>query len=152
MRRDYTLTQIKRMKNGTRDGKANGFLWYYYVWDDEGKRHKYSTGQTSKTAAINYCNELLRRGKLLPRKLNKKVFGTIAAGLFDPEKSPFLREKRSMGKKFSKASLVAGAELLTKHILPFFGEMPVAAIKKDDILKWVEYLQGRKLKGSSIKR
>jgi len=45
---------------------------YYYAYDGEGRRRgPWSTGQTSKTLARNYCNKLNREGKLLPKPKGK---------------------------------------------------------------------------------
>ena len=149
MRNCFTLTKMKRMNNGERDAK-NGFIWFYYVWDSEGKRRKYSTGQTNKAAAANYCCKLLREGKLIPQKHNKAYFRTLVKDFFDPEKSPYLREKRARGVENAKSSLFIASQLLKNHILPFFGDMLVSAITKREIEEWVGYLKGKKISNRTI--
>ncbi len=149
MKNCFTLTRMKRMNKGKRDAK-NGFIWFYYVWDSEGNRRKYSTGQTSKAAAVNYCCQLLREGKLIPQKYNKAYFRTLVKDFFDPEKSPYLKEKANKGKVNAKSTLNNASRVLQKHILPFFGDMLAAEITKKEIGEWVAYLMGSGISNRTI--
>jgi hypothetical protein len=45
-------------------------VFYYQVYDGQGKRLcGHSTGKTTKTAAREFCNQLLKAGKLMPEKV-----------------------------------------------------------------------------------
>ena len=59
MRGDFSL-YFRKVPSGKR-------VYYYYTYDDEGKQiGPWSTGQTIKTAARNFCNDLIRKGVLVP--------------------------------------------------------------------------------------
>ena len=150
MKNIFTLTKMKRMDNGKRDAK-NGFIWFYYVWDSEGKRRKNSTGQTTKVAAQAYCCKLIREGKLIPMKHNRDYFRTLVQDFYDPEKSTYLKGKEAQGKKNAKSSLNSASRALKNHILPFFGDMLVSSITQREIEEWVANLKGKGLSNGSIK-
>ena len=150
MKHNFTLTKMKRMKNGKRENDKS-YVWYYYVWDSDGKRRKYSTGLTRGiTEAQNYCEALLKKGKLIPQRHNKAFFRTLVKDFYDPQKSPYLREKRTRGAEISKSSLNIASLIFKNHILPFFGDMLVSSITKRDIEEWVGYLKGKKISNRTI--
>lgn len=52
-----------------RKTKKNVIVWYYRTYDERGRRTVgRSTGETSKTLARKYCQELITRNRLIPRK------------------------------------------------------------------------------------
>ncbi len=61
IKNNFTLYP-RRLKNGQT-------TWYYQTYTTGGKRTiGRSTGETSKTKARNYCEELFKSGKLIPKK------------------------------------------------------------------------------------
>ena len=67
---------------------------YYYAYDSSGQRlGPWSTGQSSKTAARNYCNGLNRQGKLLPGPKEIPTFAEFSKDFWDWEKSPYLKDR-----------------------------------------------------------
>jgi integrase len=66
-RKAYTL--YKRKLTGKRKDKGDTVVWYYQAYDSQGRRIPgQSTGKTTKGEAEQYCDELLRQGKLIPSK------------------------------------------------------------------------------------
>ena len=64
-RKAYTL--YKRKLEGKRKDKGDKVVWYYQTYDSQGRRTVgRSTGKATKGEAAQYCDELLREGKLVP--------------------------------------------------------------------------------------
>ncbi|MDR2510356.1 MAG: integrase, partial [Spirochaetaceae bacterium] len=62
-------------------------VWYYQTYDEDGLRTAgKSTGKSTKTAAREYCNALMRAGKLLPSaQFDIPTFREFAAGWWEYE-------------------------------------------------------------------
>jgi hypothetical protein len=59
MRNTFTLYH-RKVPSGKR-------VYYYYAYDDDGNRlGPWTTGETMKTAARNFCNGLIRKELLVP--------------------------------------------------------------------------------------
>ena len=72
--KDYSL--YKRPIKGSRI-KGARWIWYYRTYDEYGRRTSgRSTGETNKTRAERFCNNLIRKGQLIPTK--KTRFGDYA--------------------------------------------------------------------------
>ena len=132
MRNDFTLF-FRVVPSGKK-------VVYYYAYDDEGNRRgPWSTGQLNKTAARNYCNALNRKGALLPEGKTMPTFEEYAAGFWDWENSPYLKERRKRVtltqnytdkcKKVSETTLV-----------PHFGKMSLNKITPEVIEEWPDVM------------
>jgi integrase len=115
-------------------------VFYYRTYDSNGGRLcGHSTGQTTKTAAREYCNKLNREGKLIPEKIkriNIPTFGEFAVDFWDFEKSEYL--KNQMGRRLITRSYAnQGAYNLEAHLLPVFGNKKLNAITMDEINTWL---------------
>ena len=62
-RNEFTLTK--------RINKNKIKIFYYYAYDESGKRVKFSTGKHTKAEALQYCIDLAKKGKLIPQKKDK---------------------------------------------------------------------------------
>ncbi|MCX7038906.1 MAG: hypothetical protein NT005_07205, partial [Spirochaetes bacterium] len=70
IKKDFTLYP-RRMAGHRYQGKQ---VWYYRTYTADGKRTPgLSTGLTKKTAAENYCNKLMKDGKLIPEKVAERM-------------------------------------------------------------------------------
>ncbi|MDR1248683.1 MAG: integrase, partial [Treponema sp.] len=98
-------------------------VFYYQTYDEAGKRTcGHSTGHTTKTGAREYCNKLLREGKLVPKKeAGVPTLREWAADFWDLEKSEYLKSRKGRG--FITASYVKSARNYTnRQILPYLGD------------------------------
>ncbi|MGH0054588.1 MAG: tyrosine-type recombinase/integrase, partial [Sphaerochaetaceae bacterium] len=84
MRQQYTLT------------KRNG-VWYYLAYDHKGRRHKYSTGQTTRSAAHAHCNKLLVAGALIPDRHDNITFGEFSKPFWVWDTCPIVTDKIARG-------------------------------------------------------
>ena len=84
-RKEYSL-----YSHHTKNGKS---IWYYRTYDGNGNRTSgRSTGETSKTKAANYCNRLIKEGRLLPTK--EITFAKYAENWWLWDKCNYIRNRR----------------------------------------------------------
>ena len=128
MKQDYTLF--------TRE-TGNNTVYYYYVYDENGKRHKFSTGQTTKAAAVNYCNTMLKQGKLLPKVEKEILFKDFAKDFWDYDKSVYIRRRLARGGSFTQSFALSRLQSTNKHIIPYFGDMKLDTIRPKYVEDWL---------------
>jgi len=128
MKQDYTLFTRKV------GGKT---VYYYYAYDENGTRRKFSTGQTTKAAAVNYCNRRLELGELIPPTSNKIIFRNFAAGFWDWGKSTYIKRLIARGGSFSRSYSVTRTLIVNRHIIPYFGDMKLSEIRPRAIENWL---------------
>lgn len=67
----------------TKRNTGKKVVYYYFAYDAQGKRRKYSTGCTTKSQALAYTMELYKSNSLIPVKKEPIVlltFGAYAKG------------------------------------------------------------------------
>ena len=123
---------------------------YYYAYDGDGKRRgPWTTGHTSKTAARNYCNKLISKGKLIPGLGYVPVFAEYAKGWWEWETCEYLKDRRKH--RNLTMPYAHKAKLSTiNHLLPFFGKMKLDAITTEIIMKWSDHMIGKGFKHNTI--
>jgi hypothetical protein len=126
-RHSYTLYS-RLLKSGVK-------VWYYMTYTPDGIRTTgKSTYCTSKTAACNFCDDLLRRG-MLYNGINQ-TFGQYARGWFD-EGSVWLQDRMATGTTehpaLSESTKVIHRGNLKNHILPYFEKKKLQDIKPSDV-------------------
>ncbi|MDR1617007.1 MAG: site-specific integrase [Syntrophomonadaceae bacterium] len=113
---------------------------YYYAWDEDNTRKGgWSTGQTTITAARLVCDKLMREGKLIPNKGFMPTFAEYAQGWWEWETCAYLKKRR---KRYSLTEAYANnnRKNLKNQLLPYFGDMPLNKITKDDVETWFDDL------------
>jgi integrase len=120
--------------------------FYYRCYDEKGKRVcGHSTGQTTKTAAKEFCLKLLRAGKLVPKK--ETAIPTLrewAADFWDMEKSGYLKGRKARG--YITIGYVKNGRTYTENqILPFLGDMRLDEITEVEIENWMNGFADRGL-------
>jgi integrase len=122
---------------------------YYYAYDGEGKRlGPWTTGESNKTAARNYCNKLNREGKLLPGPKEIPTFAEFSALFWDWDKSEYLKERRKR-RKLTQSYTDKNKKVVENILVPYFGKMKLDAITGKEIDKWLDYLISKKYKNST---
>jgi integrase len=115
-------------------------VYYYYAWDENNvRRGGWSTGQSSVTAARLYCDKLLKAGKLIPNSGFMPTFAEYARGWWEWETCEYLKKRR---KRYSLTQAYAdnNKKNLKNQLLPYFGDMPLHKITKDDVEAWFDKL------------
>jgi integrase len=123
---------------------------YYYAYDEEGRRlGPWTTGQDNKTAARNYCNRLMRKGKLLPWNKDIPTFQEWADGFWDWEKSKYIKEQRKR-KTIKQSSVDTFQVVVSATLVPYFGKMKLDAINAEAVEKWFDEMIEKKYKYTTI--
>jgi integrase len=113
---------------------------YYYAYDEDGNRlGGWSTGETTMTAARLRCNRLLKEGGLVPNSGYMPSFAEYAAGWWEWETCAYLKKRR---KRYSLTQAYAdnNKKNLKNQLLPYFGDMPLHKISRDDVESWFDKL------------
>jgi integrase len=142
MHNDFTLYS-RKVPSGKR-------LFYYYAYDGGGNRlGPWATGQSTKTGARNYCNGLIRLGKLLPGPKETPAFSEFASSFWDWEKSEYLKERRKR-RKLTQAYADKNRKVADHTLVPYFGKMKIDEISGEDIDKWLDHMIAEKYENSTI--
>ena len=142
MHNNFTL-YFRKVPSGKR-------LYYYYAYDDEGRRlGPWATGQSNKTAVKNYCINLVKLWKLLPGPKDIPTFVEYSVGFWDWENSPYLKERKKR-RKLTEAYADKNQRVVEYTLLPYFGKMRIDKITAEDIEKWFDYMIAEKYKHTTI--
>jgi len=141
MHNDFTLF--------TRAVPSGKKVVYYYAYDGDGRRlGPWTTGQASRTLARNYCNKLIRDGKLLPEPKAMPTFAEFAAAFWDWEKSDYLKERRKR-RKLTQAYADKNKKVVEHTLIPYFGKMKLNEISGEAIDKWLDCMIAEKFANST---
>jgi integrase len=141
MHNDFTLF--------TRVVPSGKTVVYYYAYDGEGNRlGPWTTGQANKTAARNYCNKLNRQGALLPGPVEIPTFAEYAAGFWDWENSPYLKDRKKR-RKLTEGYADKNKKVVDHTLIPYFGEMKLDTISGEVIDQWLDYMIAEKYENST---
>jgi integrase len=111
---------------------------YYHAYDENGQRRgPWTTGQTSKTLARNFCNKLLKAGTLLPYKMGGQTFAEYAEGWWEWDTCKYLKKRRKRH-NITQAYADNNKKMLKNRLLPYFGKMPVNKITPEEIENWLD--------------
>jgi integrase len=142
MHNDFTL-----FSRTVPSGKA---VVYYYAYNDDGERMgPWSTGQSTKTLARNYCNGLIRKGVLVPGIKGMTTFTAYSADFWDWEKSEYLKGRRKR-RKLTQAYADKCKRVVDFTLVPYFGNMRLDRITGEVIDKWLDYMIAQKYENSTI--
>jgi len=121
-------------------------VYYYRTYDENGNRTAgRSTGMTSKGAAEDYCMDLYKEGKLVPKQT--ETFAEFSEDFWVWDKCTYILRCNNLKKQKKSVSIEhARTErgYLVNHIQPYFGEKKLTAISKEDIEDFIIYLRKNK--------
>ncbi len=132
--------------------------YYYYVYDEHGKRVKRSTGAHSKAAAMAVIQDRIRTGTLISDRLiaeagsSSTLFRDYARDFFIKDKCPICQDKILRGKPYTTRVIKENRQRLADHIMPFFERMSVSGINAGDIKRWQLWLHEKGLANSTVNR
>lgn len=120
----------RKMPNGK-------YVWYYWIYDSNGKRVPRSTGQRNKAKAQGYVMQ--RRDKGLLGVLDKRslTLNEFTKDMFIEGRCPIEREVIARGKTVAGNTRRNRRISLHKHILPYLGKTRVSAITSAQINEWL---------------
>jgi integrase len=130
---------------------SGGTVFYYRVYDGDGKRScGHSTGQSSISGAREYCNKLLREGRL--GSFNKPAvptFGEFAAGWWDYDNCPYLKSRKAR-REITKSYAAQGLYATRNHLVPAFGNTRLDGISELAIDNWMIGMTEQGYKHNSV--
>jgi integrase len=124
-------------------------VFYYRTYTFDGKRTcGHSTGQTAKSAAREYCNKLLKEGRLLKAWLGVPTFEEFSKGWWDYETCEYLK-KRKARRKISLGYARQGEIITRVHLVPEFGKKRLNEITTSMIDSWMVGFKARGLSNNT---
>lgn len=130
----YSRMEYGLMKRKMPNGKT---VYYYWVYDANGKRVYRSTGQKTKSKALDYVLERREEGNL--GKLDKwgETLKDFTENMFVPGKCPIEKEETARGKTVAGNTMKNRRISLTKHIIPYLGNVRVNALTSAQVNDWL---------------
>lgn len=114
-----------------------GRYWYYRVYVGD-CRKTLSTGQTAKSRAMEHVLAKLSHQQLEIRLVEKTItFKEFAKDFWEPGRSPFLRYKEKLGKRYSPRYIENCRRMSANHLVPAFGKMKLGDIRNTNVQEWL---------------
>ena len=136
------------------DGKK---VYYYYCYDESGRRVKRSTGATSKAKAMDIIAKRIEQDCLL---MTEQVSIAVAKAKnidaaeyflkFFLEDCPICRQAELRGKPVSKRKKSTTRQVIVQYMVPFFQGKALVRVSANDIRSWQMYLKDKGLKPTTI--
>ena len=145
-REPYTFFK-RKMKNGK-------VIYYYRTYDENGRRLAFSTGQTTKSKALEYVLELVKKDQLIPDKKEKNItFREFTEDFFVWDKCEYIIERNTLGgKSISKEHAYTERGFIKNWIRPYFNPRILKTITSKDIKDYIIKLKkDGKITDGSIK-
>jgi hypothetical protein len=121
-----------------RRSKAKKNQYYFYVrFRGEDSRYlpAVASHQTSRTAAANWADAALAKGKVITPGKRGVSFSTFVEGFWNYD-GDYITRRLARGGHFSKSFAVTRASQLKRLILPAFKDRPLSAITRGEIEAW----------------
>lgn len=137
---DFTLFP-KRLASGNT-------IFYYWLYDESGKRRQFSTGKSNYKEALKVCRDRLLSERLIPNAHTR--FDLYTKDWFRPERCPYCTAKAMRGYAISQSHMKNQRSVLVSHIQPFFKDTDIRAITRLNLEEWLFYLSAKGLSNTTI--
>lgn len=122
--------------------KAGNGVWYYYAYDDSGKRIRRSTGQTLRRLALDEVHRRIDSGTLLQKAedicISKPMtFREFAEPFWVWNTCPIVQDKIARGGHYSPDLCSSNRFSMMKHIMPYFGDTMITGISRKAVDSWI---------------
>jgi integrase len=118
-------------------------VFFYYAYDENDQRvGPWTTKSTTKTAARNYCQALLKKGELIPDRKKAITFGELADGFWE-RGSEYIKRQDSRG-DITENYIHNSQRYATNQLMPFFADTPLNKITEKDVNDWLLGFKTRK--------
>lgn len=131
MRNEYTL--FKRYKD-TKNKKYP--VWFFYYYDESGKRKAKSTGKSTKYEAQEIAEKFLYENTSGTRTLED-----YTRTFFVWDECLWIKRQLAKGRRFSKGIAKLRRSSLTQYILPKFGKRTLESLNRVEIENWLVSLK-----------
>ena len=117
--------------------RSNG-IFYYWVYDNFGRRIYRSTGEKTRTRAMDVALQRYKTGTLIEEARPVcHVFGNYAADFWNWETCPVIQDKIRRGGHYSAMNARSNAKMTDKHIIPYFKKALIEAITPRQVEDWI---------------
>jgi integrase len=106
-------------------------FYYYWIYDQDGRRKYRSTGKTTYNEALKYCRTLQIKGQLF--YATSYSFDSFTKDFFDYEKCPYINGRLLRGFSYGRTWAKRQRNLLEKIIIPHFNNMDIRVISSKTI-------------------
>ncbi|HEB09802.1 MAG TPA: site-specific integrase, partial [Spirochaetales bacterium] len=114
----------------------NRYIYYVQFRDQDGNyTSALSTGQTSKSSALIWTTEYLKKG-YIPTKRGF-TFEKFSKDWWMWDKCNYIKGKLARGMTISRRYAEESRRNLEKHLIPYFGEWKITDMKPSDIETWL---------------
>lgn len=130
--------------------RSNGF-YYYWTYDRFGRRIYRSTGEKTKTKAMDVALQRSREGALIdiPRPVFH-LFRDYAENFWNYDTCPVIQDRVKRGGHYSVEGAESNGRLTRKHIIPYFGDRLIESITAHQVSDWILRLpEAKKLSNKS---
>jgi integrase len=101
-------------------------VYYYWIYDTDGRRKYRSTSKKTYDEALKYCRALQIKGQLY--KATSFIFEDFTRDFFIYDKCPYIRNRLLRGFSYGRTWAKKQRSLLENSILPHFGSMDFRTI------------------------
>lgn len=123
--------------------ESGSTVYYYWTYSSKGRRLYRSTGEETYEKAIRHCRNLLKTGKLASD--TNYQFSKYTADFFIYDRCPYIKSRILHDKSYTKGWAQAQRNLLTKRIIPAFGDTDIRGIFEKEIEDWLFNLKAEGL-------
>ena len=118
-----------------RNLKSGRTIYYYWAYNDRGRRLYRSTGEDTYEKAVRHCRNLLKQGKLATDI--DYQFLQYTQDFFMHDRCPYVKSRLLRGKSYTKGWAQAQRNLLLSRIIPEFGDFDIREIFEKRIEAWL---------------
>ena len=150
--RNQRTVSIMRSRNGEfgifkRKSRGHG-LYYYWIYDNYGKRKYRSTRKKDYNEALKYCRALQMRGRL--HQGTCYSFDVFTRDFFVFEKCPYIQNRLLRGYSYGRSWAQRQRNILTKIIQPHFGSTDIRNSSPKEIDDFILHIKQTKKGNKTI--
>ena len=116
-----------------------GKYWYYWTYDENGKRHKRATGEKTKQGAFDVCLARKEEGTLVS---GRPEGGSITLAMYGKDfwnydTCPIIQGKLRRGGKYGRKTAQNNQASFDNHVKPFLGKYRLCELSEAAIEDWL---------------
>jgi integrase len=113
-------------------------IFYYWCYDDTGRRIYRSTGKDKYDDAVKKCRELMKTNSLyIPKDM---AFNIVFKDYFIYDICPYINQLKLRNRNYSRTWAERQRSLLVKYMFKRFADMQISDIGCNEIQDWIDQL------------
>ncbi|ULQ60405.1 site-specific integrase [Brucepastera parasyntrophica] len=130
----YYETEKWRVRDFS-EKNPQGIIYYYWTYDEKGKRIFRTTGKRDFTEAVRYCRTLQKKGQLYISSAFR--FDMYTKDFFDYGSCPYIQSRLLRGYSYTQGWAQRQRSLLVKTIQPFFSTTDIRTVSSRSIDEFI---------------